>query len=88
MNCLPNGKIQTVNSMKFHSRTIKEKLGINFKYHYLRHTYGTNLANLNTPSHILRAQMGHANINVTMKYYLAVSDSGIDILKKNLSAMM
>ena len=88
VNCLPNGKIQTVNSMKFHSRTIKEKLGINFKYHYLRHTYGTNLANLNTPSHILRAQMGHANINVTMKYYLAVSDSGIDILKKNLSVMM
>lgn len=88
VNCLPNGKIQTVNSMKFHSRTIKEKLGINFKYHYLRHTYGTNLANLNTPSHILRAQMGHANINVTMKYYLAISDNGIDILKKNLSAMM
>lgn len=84
VNCLPNGKIQTVNSMKFHSQTIKEKLGIDFKYHYLRHTYGTNLANLNTPSHILCSQMGHGNINVTMKYYLAVSDSGIDILKKNL----
>lgn len=87
VNCLPNGKIQTVNSMKFHSRTIKEKLHIVFKYHYLRHTYGTNLANMNTPSHVLRGQMGHANINVTMKYYVALSESGIQILKDNLNMM-
>lgn len=41
VNSLPNGKIQTVNSMKYHSRTIKTALKIDFKYHYLRHTYGT-----------------------------------------------
>lgn len=34
VNCLPEGKIQTVNSMKFHSRTIKEKLGIDFKFQF------------------------------------------------------
>ena len=39
VNTLPNGKIQTVNSMKYHSRTIKENLHITFKYHYLRHPY-------------------------------------------------
>ena len=39
VNSLPNGKIQTVNSMKYHSKTIKAKLGINFKFHYLRHQY-------------------------------------------------
>lgn len=81
VNTLKNGKIQTVNSMKYHSNKIKTELGINFKYHYLRHTYGTNLANNNVPSHILRSQMGHANINVTMQYYLGTSESGIDILK-------
>ena len=32
---LPNGKIQTVNSMKYHSKKIKQTLGIEFKYHYL-----------------------------------------------------
>ena len=84
VNFLPNGKIQTVNSMKYHSRTIKENLHITFKYHYLRHTYGTALADMNTPAHILRNQMGHASINVTQRYYIAVSQSGIDILKKNL----
>lgn len=44
VNTVLNGKIQTVNSMKYHSRMIKDTLNIEFKYHYLRHTYGTILA--------------------------------------------
>lgn len=87
VNTLSNGKIQTVNSMKYHTRMLKETYNVIFKYHYLRHTYGTYLANLNTPSHILRNQMGHASINVTMRYYIAISDSGIEILLNNLNRM-
>lgn len=87
VNSLPNGKIQTVNSMKYHSRTIKSKLGIDFKYHHLRHTYGTRLAEMNTPTHILCNQMGHASGKVTERYYLAVSKPGIDVLTQNLNAM-
>lgn len=87
VNSLSNGKIQTVNSMKYHSRTIKTALKIDFKYHYLRHTYGTRLAELNTPTHILCNQMGHASGKVTERYYLAVSQSGIDILVRNLNAI-
>lgn len=83
VNCLPNGKIQTVNSMKFHSKALKEK-GIEFKYHYLRHTYGTHLATSNTPAHLLCNQMGHGNIHVTEKYYIALSKDGISVLKENL----
>ena len=87
VNSLPNGKIQTVNSMKYHSKTIKAKLGINFKFHYLRHTYGTRLAEMNTPTHILCNQMGHASGKVTERYYLAVSKPGIEVLTHNLNAM-
>lgn len=87
VNSLPNGKIQTVNSMKYHSKTIKAKLGINFKSHYLRHTYGTRLAEMNTPTHILCNQMGHASGKVTERYYLAVSKPGIEVLTHNLNAM-
>lgn len=87
VNCLPNGKIQTVNSMKFHSRTIKSDLGIDFKFHHLRHTYGTRLAEMNTPTHILMNQMGHGNIHITQKYYLAVSQDGIQGLMDNLNKM-
>jgi integrase len=87
VNSLPNGKIQTVNSMKYHSRTIKSELGIDFKFHHLRHTYGTRLAEMNTPTHILCNQMGHASGKVTERYYLAVSQPGIDILTENLNAL-
>ena len=87
VNTVLNGKIQTVNSMKYHSRMIKDTLNIEFKYHYLRHTYGTILAELNTPSHILCNQMGHGNAQVTQKYYLAVSKQGIDILKEKTNQL-
>ena len=87
VNSLSNGKIQTVNSMKYHSRTLQCEHGIMFKYHYLRHTYGTNLAALNTPEYLLCNQMGHANSNVTHKYYVAISERGVDELLKNLEKM-
>ena len=83
VNSLDDGKIQTVNSMKYHTQKIKAMYGISFKYHYLRHTYGTRLALLNTPMHILCNQMGHASGNVTQKYYLGFSKQGVDLLKSN-----
>ena len=87
VNCLPNGRIQTVNSMKYPTREIKAKLGIEFKYHYLRHTFGTLMAEMNTPTHLLCNQMGHGNIHVTQEYYIAVSKSGVEILQQNLNKL-
>ena len=87
VNCLPNGRVQTVNSMKYPSREIKEKLGIQFKFHYLRHTYGTLMAEMNTPTHLLCNQMGHGNIQVTQKYYIAISKTGVEILQNNLNSL-
>ena len=87
VNCLPNGTIQTVNSFKYPSREIKSKLGIHFKYHFLRHTYGTLMAEMNTPTHLLCNQMGHGHIHVTQRYYIAVSKTGIDILRGNISRL-
>lgn len=87
VNCLSDGKIQTVNSMKYPSREIKSTLEIEFKYHYLRHTYGTLMAEMNTPQHLLCNQMGHGNIHVTQRYYIAISQSGIDILQHNINCL-
>ena len=87
VNCLPNGTIQTVNSFKYPTREIKSKLGIEFKYHYLRHTFGTLMAEQNTPTHLLCNQMGHGNIQVTQRYYLALTRTGVDILKENLNRL-
>ena len=87
VNSLDNGKIQTVNSMKYHSKKIKQTLGIEFKYHYLRHTYGTRLAEQNMPSHLLCNQMGHASSKVTEKYYIAVSEKGTEIIKNKIEGI-
>lgn len=87
VNCLPNGTIQTVNSFKYPSREIKSKLGIQFKYHYLRHTFGTRMAEMNTPQHLLCSIMGHGNIHVTQQYYITVSKRGIEILQNNLNQL-
>ncbi len=87
VNCLPDGKIQTVNSFKYPSREIKQKLGIHFKYHFLRHTFGTMMAEMNTPAHLLCNQMGHGNIHVTQRYYIAISKSGMEILRNNLNSL-
>ena len=87
VNSLDNGKIQTVNSMKYHSKKIKQTLGIEFKYHYLRHTYGTRLAEQNMPSHLLCNQMGHASSKVTEKYYIAMSKQGAEIIKEKIEGI-
>ena len=87
VNCLPDGTIQTVNSFKYPTREIKAKLGIPFKYHYLRHTYGTMMAEMNTPAHLLCNQMGHGSIRITQQYYLAVSKMGIDALRSNINRL-
>ena len=87
VNCLSDGKIQTVNSMKYHTKVVKHLLHIDFKYHNLRHTYGTMMAEMNTPAHLLCNQMGHGNIHVTQRYYMAISQSGVEILQKNLNQL-
>ena len=74
-------------STAWHRPDIKEKLGIQFKFHFLRHTYGTLMAEMNTPAHLLCNQMGHGKIQVTQQYYIAVSRSGIDILQQNLDRL-
>lgn len=87
VNTLPNGKIQTIHSMNYHSQAIKNRLQLDFKFHYLRHTYGTRLAELNTPMHLLCNQMGHSSGRVTEKYYLAISQKGVCALQKNLNQL-
>lgn len=87
VNTTENGKIQTVNSMKYHTRIIKEKYNISFKFHFLRHTYGTAMADMNTPTHLLCNQMGHSSVKVTERYYISMSKTGIDILKGNINRL-
>ena len=87
VNCLPDGTIQTGQLYEVSFKRNQKRFGIDFKYHYLRHTYGTLMAEMNTPAHLLCSQMGHGNIHVTQLYYLAVSETGIEVLQKNLNQL-
>ena len=42
--------------------------------HCLRKSYGTLLADLNTPVHTLKQLMGHSSIETTLKFYIKNSD--------------
>ncbi len=86
VNSLPNGHIQTVSSMKYHSRELKAK-SINFKYYHLRYTSGTHLADMNIPPYLRCKRMGHGKIETTRRYYLAVSEEGIAELKRGIELL-
>lgn len=87
VNTLPNGRIQTEHAIRHHSKHIRNLHDIDFKYHNLRHTFGTRLAMMNTPEHILLNQMGHSKSSTTHKYYLAMSIEGIQSLKDNINRL-
>ena len=87
VNATENGKIQTINSMKYHTQMLKEKYNISFKFHFLRHTYGTAMADMNTPTHLLCNQMGHSSVKVTERYYISMSKTGVEILRNNLNRL-
>jgi len=42
--------------------------------HSLRKSYGTLLADMNTPVHTLKQLMGHSSIDTTLKFYIKNSD--------------
>lgn len=44
----------------------------------LRHTFGTQMAEQGMPDHVLANIMGHADISVTKKYYIGISDQMIN----------
>lgn len=87
VNTLPNGRVQTEHAIRHHSKHIMNLHGLHFKYHNLRHTFGTKLALMNTPEHILLNQMGHSKSSTTHKYYLAMSTDGIEALKNNINRL-
>lgn len=71
--CL-NGKLLTINSIKYYSRKIKRETGIDFKYHVLRKTHLTFLANRNIPAIEVMNRAGHKKFETTMKYYVNRSE--------------
>ena len=77
-------EFQTFHSFKYWAQAIRDKGRIEFKFHWLRHTGASLLADLNTPIHLLCNRLGHRKIETTYKYYTGMTEKGVEILKGNL----
>lgn len=82
VNVKLNGDMLTTNSIKFMSRVCKNDLGIHFKYHNLRHTYATILAESGVSPRYVQEMLGHSKLEFTLRYYTHVTEK-MGILARN-----
>lgn len=85
INRKKNGELLTVNSVKYYAKKIRQELGIEFKFHNLRHTFASTCAINNMNIQILMQQMGHKKIDTTRKYYINLNN---EELKRKTKALM
>lgn len=73
INIKPNGEYLTTDSAKILGRISRTELGVNFKFHNLRHTHASRLAEKNVPMMVVKERLGHSKEETTMKYYTHVT---------------
>lgn len=74
INVKVNGEMLTTNSVKFMSRIFKEDCGIEFKFHNLRHTHTTMLAEAGVNPKYVQKRLGHSKLSTTLNYYTHITD--------------
>lgn len=87
INIKPNGEILTPDSEKVLGRLAKNELDLNFKYHNLRHTHASRLAEMNIPMIVVKQRLGHSKEETTMRYYTHVTDGMRDNLLSSLNSL-
>lgn len=87
INRKTNGELLTINSMKYWAKKIKEETGIDFKYHSLRKTHLTQLAEMNTPVIEVMKRAGHKKYDTTMKYYINTTNETKLRLLNNINSI-
>lgn len=63
----------------------EDALVSNFRFHDLRHTVGTRLAQANVPVPVIKELLAHSDVKTTMRYIHTVSqemESAMAILSK------
>lgn len=85
-----NGNFIIPRTMQHTSSVIHHELNYpEFDFHSLRHTHATMLAENDVPPKYLQERLGHKDLQVTMKYYLHLTErmngKGRDVLKNMYS---
>lgn len=87
INRKDNGELLTINSVKYYSKKAKEEFEIDFKYHRLRKTHFTKLAEMNTPVVEVMKRAGHKKYETTMKYYISTTTETHKQMTNNLNSL-
>lgn len=85
INRKANGELLTINSIKAWTKAIKKETGIDFKFHGLRKTHATMMANMNTPALELMNRLGHKKYDTTLSYYVNSNLLAREQLKLNIN---
>ena len=85
INRKANGELLTTSSIKYYASKIKKETGIGFRYHALRRTHLTFLANQNIPAVEVMNRAGHKKFETTMKYYVNRSEESMKQLVDTLN---
>lgn len=70
----PTGEMLTIESFKYASKVINYELGIEFSFHYLRHTHATMLIENGAPIKNVSSRLGHSSIKTTLQTYTHDTD--------------
>ena len=81
INVKENGEMLTHNSIKFLARIIRDDLHIPFKFHNLRHTYATILAESGISPRYVQEMLGHSKLEFTLKYYTHITRHMADMAR-------
>lgn len=73
-----NGEFHGTDSMKYPSKIARYELGINFKFHNIRHTHATKLVESGANIKDVQDRLGHSSILTTMNTYVEKTDKMSD----------
>lgn len=85
INLKENGEYLTTDSAKVLFRIARDDCGIHFKYHNLRHTHASWLAEHNVPAIVVKKRLGHTKEETTLRYYQHITQGMRDDLLSKLN---
>lgn len=80
------GSIITPSVIKYNTRKLQEKIGVDFNFHSLRHTHATILMENGAKVKDIQARLGHSRSSITIDTYSHLTqkmqDETIDIFEQ------
>lgn len=88
INIKSNGELLTPDSEKFLGKISRKELSVPFKYHNLRHTHASWLAEHNVPAIVVKKRLGHSKEETTLRYYQHITTGMRDDLLDKLNGQI